>query len=402
MLGPEAAWELIAGRVAALGAEICPRREALGRILAEDLLATTEVPPADVSAMDGYALAGELAAGSRLPVFGTVAAGDRPGAVLAAGTALRIWTGAPMPAGADRVVPVESTGEIAGPPPAVEIRAPVAAGAHIRRRGEILRRGEPLLSRGTRLGPAALALLASQGLAAVAIGRRPRLALLATGDEVVPPEREPAPGQLRDSHTDYLLAAARRLDLAATALGIARDDPGELVATIAAALDAHDVVLVCGGVSMGGRDHTETALARLGAEIVFDGVAVQPGKPLVFATRGERLLFGLPGNPASVMVSFRLFVRPALERLAGADARFWGDARAVELAAPLAGGKGRDRFVPARRRGLVGGGRELVEPLGVRGSHDLATFGLADRLLRVPPGAPAREAGELAEAIDWE
>jgi molybdopterin molybdotransferase len=402
MLTPEAAWKLVAERSTPLGAEACARREALGRVLAEDLVATTEVPPSDVSAMDGYALAGELAAGSRLPVAGTVAAGDPPGAALAPGAALRIWTGAPVPAGADRVVPVELTHESGGEPRVVEIREPVAAGAHIRRRGEILRRGQPLLPRGARLGPAALALLASQGVGSVAVGRRPRLALLSTGDEVVPPEREPAPGQLRDSHTDYLLAAARRLGLAPTALGIARDDPDELAGVLAGALDAHDVVLVCGGVSMGGRDHTETALARLGAAVVFSGVAVQPGKPLVFATRGERLLFGLPGNPASVMVSFRLFVRPALERLAGAAAGFWSDARAVELAAPLNAGKGRDRFVPARRSGRAASGREQVEPLGVRGSHDLAIFGLANRLLRVPPHAPARAVGELVEAIDWE
>jgi molybdopterin molybdotransferase len=402
MLAPEAAWRLVAERAPPLGNELCPRRAALGRLLAEELAATTAVPAADVSAMDGYAVAGELSAGLRLPVAGTVAAGDSPGAALAPGTALRIWTGAPLPAGADRVVPVEATDEHVGPPLAVEIREPVASGAHVRRRGEVLRPGQPLLARGARLGPAALALLASQGIESVAVGRRPRVALLATGDEVVAPEREPAPGQLRDSHTDYLLAATRRLGLEVTALGIARDDPDELVATLAAALDAHDVVLVTGGVSMGGRDHTAAAFSRLGAEIVFAGVAVQPGKPLVFAARGGRLLFGLPGNPASVMVSFRLFVRPALERLAGADASFWGEARTVELTGSLSAGKGRDRFVPALAGGLGTDGRELVAPLGVRGSHDLATFGRADRLLRVPTRAPARDAGELAEAIDWE
>jgi molybdopterin molybdotransferase len=266
----------------------------------------------------------------------------------------------------------------------------------------VARPGQLLLARGERLGPAALALLASQGIAEVAVTRAPRVALLATGDEVVAPEREPAPGQLRDSHTDYLLAAGRRLGLDFTPLGIARDDVDELVATIGGALERHDVVLVCGGVSMGGRDHSEEAFARLGAATRFAGVAIQPGKPLVAARRGDRWLFGLPGNPASVMVAFRLFVRPALERLAGRAAAFWGDARTVVLAAPLAEGKGRDRFVPARTRGRGEGGSERVEPLGVRGSHDLATFGAADRLLRIPAGAPARAAGESVEAIDWE
>ncbi|MCM2269702.1 MAG: molybdopterin molybdotransferase MoeA [Thermoanaerobaculia bacterium] len=400
-LAPEEAWNRIAGRLTPLGVERVDRRHALGATLAEALVVRAAIPPCDVSAMDGFALAGDVAPGIELPVAGTVAAGDRPGARLSAGAAMRIWTGAPIPVGADRVVPIEEVAESDGGARVRLHRAPVA-GAHVRRRGEVAREGGPLLAAGDRLGPAALALLASQGLGDVAVVRPPRVAVLATGDEVVAPEREPAPGQLRDSHTDYLLAAGRRLGVVVDALGIARDDLDELTATLAGALATHDVVLVCGGVSMGGKDFTEAALARLGGEVVVAGVAIQPGKPLVYARCGERHLFGLPGNPASVMVSFRLFVRPALERLAGRETGFWSEAREVELAAPLAAGKGRDRFVPARARGRGASGRELVAPLGVRGSHDLATFGVADRLLRVPAGAPERGAGALVEAIDWE
>jgi len=224
--------------------------------------------------------------------------------------------------------------------------------------------------------------------------------VVTTGDEVVAPDLVPAPGQLRDSHTDYLVAAGRRLGLDFVPLGIAPDDTHLLERWVGAALDEADVVLICGGVSMGGRDHTESALRALGVALEFDGVAVQPGKPLVFGHRGERLLFGLPGNPASVMVAFRLFVRPALERLLGGDAAFWSEARPIELVAPVGAGKARDRFVPARREPGAAGPR--ARPLGVRGSHDLVTFGVADLLLRVRAGDPPRSAGDAIEAIDWE
>jgi molybdopterin molybdotransferase len=282
----------------------------------------------------------------------------------------------------------------------VRLLRPAPAGNAVRRRGEIVAAGAPLLPAGTPLGPAALALLASQGIGEVEIFAAPRVALVPTGDEVVPPEAAPGPGQLRDSHTDYLLAAGRRMGFEFTPLGIAPDDASALAARIGAALDAHDVVLVCGGVSLGGRDATEPALRALGVAIEFEGVAIQPGKPLVFGHRDGKLLFGLPGNPASVMVAFRLFVRPALERLRGRAARFWAEARAAALAAPLPAGKGRDRFVPARR--VAGDGGEAAQPLGVRGSHDLVTFGAADLLLRIRAGEPPRTAGETVEAIDWE
>jgi len=401
MLAPEEAWRRIAAHLAPLAPVSLPRRAALGAVVAENLVVRAAIPPCDVSAMDGFALAGDVAAGTELPVAGTVAAGDRPGTRLPAGAALRIWTGAPIPVGADRVVPVEqTTGSVDGA--RIRLLEAPAPGSHVRREGEVARVGAPLLAAGERLGPAALALLAGQGVGEVRVTRPPRVAVLATGDEVVAPEREPAPGQLRDSHTDYLLAAGRRLGLDFVSLGIARDDADELAATLAGALAAHDVVLVCGGVSMGGRDFTASALERLAATVLVDGVAVQPGKPLVYARAGERHLFGLPGNPASVMVSFRLFVRPALVRLGGGDAGFWSDARSVRLAAPVAAGKRRDRFVPARLAGRDAAGCELVRPLGVRGSHDLATFGVADRLLRVPPDAPACAEGETVEAIDWE
>jgi molybdopterin molybdotransferase len=396
---PEQAWAAIAARAGSLATESIPRRAALGRTLAEALSATTEVPSFDVSAMDGFAYRGEESVGALLPISVTIAAGDTPGARLASRTAARIWTGAPVPLGADRVVPVEQTEEPT--PEEVRLVEPVVAAAHIRRRAEILAVGAPLLDAGAVIGPAALSLFAGQGIERLAVTRAPRVALLATGDEVVPPGQTPQPGQLRDSHTDYLLAAGLRLGLEFTPLGIAPDDADALVALIGPALESHDVVLICGGVSMGGRDLTEPALEALGATVAFDAVAVQPGKPLLFAHRDDRLIFGLPGNPGSVMVSFRLFVRPALERLLGRETGFWAESRRWTLSSPLPAGKKRDRFVPARAE-RPAGGELVVRPLGVRGSHDQETYASADLLLRIPAGAPAREAGESVEAIDWE
>lgn len=399
MLTPEAAWEAIASRLEPLSAERLAVEAARGRVLAARVVARSEAPASDVSAMDGFALRGVERPGE-VEVAGTIAAGDPPGFELGPGRAARIFTGAPVPADADRVVPVEQTRPAGSDRVAVESLPP--AGAHIRRRGEILRPGDELLPAGAVLGPAAIALLASQGIAELAVRRRPRVAILATGDEVVPSGSEPGPGQLRDSHTPYLgsLLAARGVEL--RSWGIAPDRPGELEARLAEMLEAHDVALVCGGVSAGDRDYTEDAFAAVGAVTRFDGVAIQPGKPLVFADLPGRAIFGLPGNPGSVEVTARLFVLPALARLEGRPgAGFWSDARRATLAAPLPAGKARDRFVPGRVEPGAAAG-ERVRPLGVRGSHDLATFAAADRLLRIRAGEPARDVGDPVELVDWD
>ncbi|HSM12685.1 MAG TPA: gephyrin-like molybdotransferase Glp [Thermoanaerobaculia bacterium] len=398
MISPDALWSLIAARCRPGPVVASARREALGRFLAEPVRARCDLPPVDVSALDGYALAGEVAAGAELPVAGTVAAGDPPTARLAPGAAWRIWTGAPVPAGADRVVAIERTEPVAGERVRV-LESPKAAAA-IRRRGEVVRTGDSLLETGTLLGPSALALAASQGVEELAVFRPPRVAVLATGDEVVPASAEPLPGGLRDSHSDYLLAAGRALGLELEPLGIAPDDPVELAARLGPALERCDVVVTCGGVSMGGEDHLPGVLRALGCRIEAHGVAVQPGKPLLFGSRGEVLVFGLPGNPASVMVGFRLFVRPALRRLLGSPgAAFWDEAFEVVTEAHLRAGGGRDRFLPALA--LPWAGPPRARPLSARGSHDLAAFARADLLLRVRAEDPAAEPGARVEAIDW-
>jgi molybdopterin molybdotransferase len=343
--------------------------------------------------MDGYALAGTVPPGEPRPVAGTVAAGDPPGFELRSPSVARIMTGAPVPLGADRVIPVELSD---GGREKVVFRGEAGPGEHIRRRGEILRAGDPLLPAGSLLTPGALALLATHGYEKVPVHRAPEVAVLATGDEVVPPETEPAPGQLRDSHTDFLLAAGHSLGLRFNSLGIAPDRVDELRERVRAGLGG-DVLLLCGGVSMGEFDFVEGVLAELGCRAVFDAVAIQPGKPLVFATHPGGLVFGLPGNPASVMVSFWLFVRPALRRLLGHDDAWWQGALAGVLAAPLPGSGPRDRFLPAEieiRDGVL-----HVTPVPPRGSHDLAAYAHGTALVRVRAGAVPAPAGAACEVL---
>jgi molybdopterin molybdotransferase len=397
MRTPEELWREIETRCAPLASESLPRERARNRTLAAPLVAREDLPAADISALDGFALGEAPAPDAAVPVIGTLAAGVAPGARLEAGRALRIWTGAPIPAGADRVVAVEHT-EPAGPDAVRVLKVP-PPGAAIRRRAEIARAGDVLLEPGARLSAAALALAASQGVAALEVVGAPRVALLATGNEVVAPESRPAPGQLRDSHTTFLLAAGRELGLAFETLGIAADDPADLEHRLEPALAACDVVITCGGVSMGGADHAPAVLERLGCRTLVHGVAMQPGKPFLFACRDRTLVFGLPGNPASVMVGYRLFVRPALERLMGRTSAFWSDAFEVELAGPLPAAGDRDRFVPARSE--PGSPRRRARPLVSRGSHDLGAVGRADLLLRSRAGRAARAAGDGAEAVPF-
>jgi len=388
MLPPDQAWLRIEPHARPLASERRARREAAGRVLAEDLTALADVPGGDVSAMDGYALAGDLEAGATLPVAGTLAAGSPPGARLAAGTALRIMTGAPVPDGADRVVPIEDTDRGTA---RVTLTGSVAAGAHIRRRGEVVRRGAALLPARTLLTPGALALLATHGYRDLPVHRAPRVAILTTGDEVVAPEATPAPGQLRDSHTDFLSTAAAAAGAQPHPLGIAPDRPEVLRSMIAEGL-RFDVTLVSGGVSMGEFDLVEGMLAELGCEVLFDALAIQPGKPMVAAVHAGGLVFALPGNPASAMVCFWLLVRPALRRLGGLPDAFWRDALRGTLSAPLPAARDRDRFLPAIVR--FEGGELRVEPVVPLGSHDLAAYARGTALVRVPAGSPARSAGE--------
>ena len=410
MIPPEEAWRRLEPYLAPLPEERLARRKALGRVLSSGLEARVDVPFADVSAMDGYAFDGRAFSAPPLPVAGTVSAGDAPGLELAPGQAVRIMTGAPVPAAADRVIPVEQTSEAPGKgpddPPGVELHAEVVPGAHIRRQGEIIHRGSPLLAAGTLLTPGAMAQLATHGYREVPVHRAPTLALLPTGDEVVSPEAEPGPGQLRDSHSDFLIGACRSLGLEPRHLGIAPDDPEELRRRIEAGLSS-DVLVLTGGVSMGEYDLVEGVLQDLGCEILFEKVAVQPAKPVVAAVhprpgKAPGLIFGLPGNPASAMVAFWLLVRPALRRLLGSPDDLWHGALAATLAGPLPGAKDRARYLPAEVR--FRDGDILAIPASTLGSHDLSAYACGTALVKVPAGSPERGPGEPCEILplaDW-
>ncbi len=402
MLSPEEAWAAIAAEARTLEVERVSRADAVGRVLAAGLTATVDVPAHDVSAMDGFALGADVEPGAVLPVTGIVAAGDPPGAELRSGAAMRIMTGAPTPAGADRVVPIEQTefeaADETGAARTVRIVAPVPANRHIRRQAEVTATGGPLLAAGEMLTPGGAGLLATHGIHEAPVHRRPTVATLSTGDEVVPAETEPGPGQIRDSHRDFLRAALSQLGIEAVALGIARDDPAELQAKVECGLDS-DVLLISGGVSMGEFDFVEHVLgdAGLGCRILFDTVAIQPGKPLVAARHDRGWVFGLPGNPASAMVTYWLLVRPLLRRLTGAEDGYWQGALRARLEGDLPGAKWRDRFLPCRLR--VESGMVLADPRPPLGSHDLVAYGAGAGLVRVSKYSEPAAAGDPCDVL---
>jgi molybdopterin molybdotransferase len=387
LISPEAAWQLLEPHLQPLPGTLMTRRRSWRRVLARDLQAQVDVPGLDVSAMDGYAIGSETLPG-RLPVIATIAAGDRPGLRLEAAAAARIMTGAPVPTGADRVVPLELTdrGEHQ-----VALHEVTRAGAHIRRRGEVIRQGDPLLSAGSLVTATAIATLATHGISALEVHRPPSVAVVTTGNEVVPPSVMPGPGQLRDSHTDFLLAAGRGLALEFDSLGIAADDPDALAERISSGM-RFDVLILCGGVSKGAFDWVEGTLERCGCEILFHNIAIQPGKPLLAARHPGGLVFGLPGNPNAVMVTFALFVRPSLRRLMGQHDGFWQGARSGVLAGPIGGAGARDLFVPAAL--TTTSTDDHLRPIAALGSHDVNAFSQAQALVRVPAGSAPRAAGE--------
>ena len=300
------------------GIETVPLRDGLDRILAEDLLADRAVPPADNSAMDGYALrSADWPAAEGLALAGTATAGAPFKGALPGGQCVRIMTGALIPVGCDAVIMQEEC-EVSGQGRTTRVhpaRTP-RAGENIRRAGEDIAVGVTLLRAGRRLRPVDLGLLASLGLSAVEVLRRPRVALLSTGSELREPGEPLAEGQIYDSNRYLLTAMLRRLDLAVTDLGICADTPERLQAVLENAARDHDVVIASGGVSVGEADHTRRVLDRIGRVDAYK-VAMKPGKPFTFGTVGDALFLGLPGNPVSATVTFHQLALPALRQLAG-------------------------------------------------------------------------------------
>jgi molybdopterin molybdotransferase len=373
--------------VTPLGDEQVPLDAVLGRVLAEDVASAIDVPPFDSSGMDGYA----LVAGpeSELEVIDEARAGHPASEALRPGTAVRISTGAPIPEGANAVVPVERTTAVTD-----RVRVPsTEAGANIRRAGEDVALGAVVLRAGTRLGAAELGVAASVGRASLRCALRPRVAVLATGDELTPPGEPLAPGGIYGSNGFALGALVERAGAVLTGRATVPDTPDGTRDAIRDALVAADVVIVSGGVSVGPHDHVKDALRELGVEEHFWGVRLRPGKPTWFGTRDGTLAFGLPGNPVSAMVTFQLFARPALAALQGAtpDAP---RATAV-LTHPVARNPRREEAVRVRLRhtdqGLV------AETTGEQGSHMLTSMLGADGLAMIAPGEGELAAGERVE-----
>jgi molybdopterin molybdotransferase len=379
--------ERVLAAVGPLEAEQVALSEALGRVLREDVRGDEDLPPFDSSAMDGFALVAGPA--RELPIAGESRAGRPAERPLGADEAMRISTGARVPEGADAVIPIERVEELDG-----RVRVPeTAAGANVRRSGEDVRAGDLVLREGTALGPAELAVLASLGRGSVLCGRRPRVAVIATGDELVEPGTPLGPGQIRDSNAIAVAAQAERAGARVVARELVADDRERIVAALERALDAADVVCVSGGVSVGQHDHVKEALRSLGVEERFWGVRLKPGKPTWFGTRGEALAFGLPGNPVSAMVTFHLFARPALRALAGARP---DETRAsAALDAPVRRNPARDQVIRCRLEARPDGWH--VAPTKEQGSHVLTSMLDAGAFALVPAGDGELAAGERVE-----
>ncbi len=372
----------------------------LGLRLAEDVTSRVDSPPFDKSVVDGFA----IATSDRLPtlrITELVTAGAVPTRSVEPGTTIRVMTGAPVPAGADAVVKWEDCKQLDD----ATIRNPaagVAAGSCVLQRGASFHAGQVVLSAGKRLGALDIALLAEIGQAEVAAYPRPRVGVLPTGDELVEAHEAVGPGQIRNSNGPMLLAALATVGATAVDLGVARDDPHELREKIARGL-ACDVLLVSGGVSAGVKDLAPGIFAELGVEEVFHQVRVKPGKPLWFGVREadgcRTLIFGLPGNPVSTFVSFKLFVEPALAVLAGAPFAPPATRRAVLATKIVHRGK-RPTYQPCRViREDASTGRPVVEALDWKGSADLATLTRSDCLAALAEGDYELAAGTEVDAL---
>ncbi len=388
MIPVEEALDRILSRVAPLGSEQAEIARALGRVLAEDVRADEDVPPWANSSMDGYAVRGADTAAAapgapvRLQVAGRVPAGAPAARPLEPGEAYRIFTGAPMPPGADAVVPQE---DVRGDGSAVLLERAVAPGAYVRPRGEDLQAGQLVLERGRVVGAADVGVLATLGRARASVIRRPRVAILSTGDEIADLGERPGPGQIRNSNTYALMAQVGEAGAEAVNLGVARDALSDIEARLGWGLGC-DLVLSSAGVSVGEHDFVKAALERLGAEQHLWLVDMRPGKPIAFATvprpdRGALPIVALPGNPVSAMVTFELFVRPALRKMAGHAVLHRRRVTATALA-PIPN--------PGRRRGYLrvtlsatgdGLGARLT---GDQGSGILRSMVAADGLAVVP------------------
>lgn len=386
MISVDEALAQVLESVVPLGVERVPLRDALGRILAEEIRSDRDIPGFDNSAMDGYAVRAADVAGAgerapkRLRVMETIAAGSMPTVQVGAGEASRIMTGAPVPQGADSIVPVERTRSSGG---MVEIMAEPAPHEFVRPRGEDLRVDELVMAAGKRLSPSDIGMLASLNHAMLDVYRRPRVAIVATGDELVDVDQKPSGAQIVNSSAYALAAAVEECGGEAVILKVARDTPEEIRTRLSEAATM-DAVLSTGGVSAGDFDHVKAILDELGMRTLFHGVAQKPGRPLKYGLIAKRPVFGLPGNPVSTLVCFYLYARPALLKMGGHTALGLPRVTA-RCAADMKIANNLTEFVRVKleRRG----DEFYASPAGSQGSNILSALSRADGLLI----GPARE-----------
>jgi molybdopterin molybdotransferase len=379
-----------------LDKETVPIGEAGGRVLAEPLAALRTQPPFDASAMDGYAVRAEdiAALPARLSVTGAAPAGRRYHGIVGRGQAVRIFTGAPVPAGADAIL-LQEDARIVGDS-VIEALESVARGRHIRRAGLDFTEGEMLLPAGRILDPAALSLAAAANHAKVPVVRRPLVAIIATGDELLPPGSRPGPDQIIASNGYGVAAVARGAGADIVDLGIVPDDRGLIAKALHRALDARaDILVTLGGASVGEHDLVRQVLTGEGMTLDFWKIAMRPGKPLMFGRIGNTRALGLPGNPVSSMVCGHLFLAPIVARLGGGAHR--PDIRDARLAGPMAANDRRRDYVRAVAEEAPGG--LLAKPFGTQDSSMLKTLAAANCLVIREPLAPPAAAGDPCKVL---
>jgi len=399
MISVAEAIQIVRQQTQALSSERVPLAHALGRVLAEDVVADTDLPPFDRAQMDGYAVRAQDVKETpvRLRITGEAAAGRGWHHQLEEGQAVRIMTGAPVPAGADSVQQVELTHELKDGT-VVELLESVESGKSIVQRGAEIQAGEVVLRAGTTINAAMMAVLAAFGYAQVEVFRKPRVAVLATGTELVAVDQKPGQDQIRDSNNYSISAYAELAGAVAERMPLTGDETSLLKTQLAEAAKRCDLIVTSGGVSMGVYDVTKAALKELDAELFFERVALRPGKPTVFARLPNgTLVFGLPGNPVSVSVTFNLFARTALLAMQGTAEPALKRETAV-LARVVKGTTDRESYLPAQL--TSNDDAELVAfPLKWGGSSDFVAFALTTALVIVPANVNAIEAGSLVSVL---
>ena len=399
MISVAEAIQIVIEQTPVLTTELVAIQDSLGRVLAQDVIADTDLPPFNRSQMDGYAVRSEetKSAPVRLRIAGESAAGKGWHHEMLEGHAVRIMTGAPVPLGADAVQQVELAHELKDNT-VVELLESVEAGRSIVNRGSEVTKGETVLRSGSILNPAMLAVLASFGCAEVEVRRRPVVSVMATGSELVTVDQVPGQDQIRDSNNYSIGAYAARAGASVERLPLIGDNTASLKRAIEKASKKCDMIVTSGGVSMGVYDFTKTALQELGAELFFERVALRPGKPTVFGRLPNgALVFGLPGNPVSVSVTFNLFARTSLLAMQGATEPSLKPETGV-LAKSVKGNIDRESYLPAQLT-TNDDGQLVVFPLKWGGSSDFVAFAAATALLNIPAGTGTVATDSLVKLV---